>query len=511
MYVDKTKGEYVMLKKKTNVQYSDPTHSKMSRRDAIKLGSLTTAVAATTLMSAPKDLAAQAAKKEVDKKYSSKKHDTIDDLIKIDPNLKRFDQANTAFCKSILSDFGVIPLKPDDNTDMKNAFLNVVFASGGFNPISQKHNPHLKEQKPGHTDIDYALDEGALGVEIFSGSQLARILSNDSGPAIPLPDGKLLPVSLFKQEHPTPGQFKKYPRKHKFDSPEDAAFAIKKAAKLYGADLVGIAPFEERWVYNTEAYIPMDINGSPIKEHVNPFREVKFDFKPKSVIVMVYEMDYEAYKTQPSAIGAAATSMGYSKMLESTVRMSFMLRRLGYNSLHAGNAVGVSVPLAIQAGLGESSRMGLLVTEEYGPRVRIAKVYTDLEIATDKPKTFGVKEFCEICMKCADACPSKAISKIPKTSDPRNKPHNDCNGRGIEKWYNDHQKCLSFWGQNWGECAVCISVCPYNKIDMWHHDAAKAITKIPVLRNLARSFDEIFGYGKSGDEKLMKSYWKEKI
>lgn len=493
------------------VPTSGITKTKLSRRDALKLGSLGAVAATVTVMAQPKKVAAQAVEKTVKASKVIAQHDTIDAIYNIDPNMRRFDQANTSFCKSVLGDFGVVPFKPADNPGLKHAFMNVVFGANGFNPMSGLENTHLKEQKPGHTDLDYALDVGACGAELYTGSSMARICSNDSGPAMPMPDGSLLPLSLFKQDVPFPGMFKKYPRQHQFDTSDDAAYAIKKAAKLFGADLVGVAPFEERWLYNSEVYLPMDPTGMPIPEHVNPFRKVELDFKPKSVIVLGFEMDYETYKTQPSAIGAAATSMGYTNMMETSLRLAFMIRRLGYNSLHAGNAVGVSVPLAIQAGLGEASRMGLLITEEYGPRVRIAKVYTDLDITKDKPKTFGVKKFCETCLKCADACPSQAISHAKRTTDPENKPQNECNGRGIDKWYNDHQKCLSFWGENWGECAVCISVCPYNKIEMWHHDVVKSVTKVPGLRNVARYFDEMFGYGKAGDEKLMNSYWKRRV
>ncbi|QZE15792.1 reductive dehalogenase [Halosquirtibacter laminarini] len=486
--------------------------TKISRRDAIKMGSLTAAVTAFSALVSPRKTVAQTVSTVTDTGESrAKHHQTIDDICRIDPNMERFDQANTAFAKSILDDFGVIPLSKEDNPEMRHAFMNVVFANNGFNMITNQENPHLKEKKIGHRDIDLSLDCGAMALENMTGSSLARVLANESGPSITMPDGTLLPISLYKQSVPTPGQFDVFPRKHYFDSADDATYAIKKAAKLYGADMVGIAPFEERWVYKSEVYLPMDMNGIPVKDKIDPYREVKFGFKPKSVIVLGFEMDYEAYKTQPSAIGAAATSMGYTKMMETSTRLAYMLRRLGYNTLHAGNAVGVSVPLAIQAGLGESSRMGLLVTEEYGPRVRLAKVYTDLDLAIDSPKTFGVKEFCEICQKCADSCPSGAISKAVKTTDPENKPISVCNGRGVDKWYNDHQKCMAFWGENWGECAVCISVCPYNKIDMWHHDAAKVITKVPGLRRLARSFDEIFGYGKAGSEKLMQSFWKRRI
>lgn len=481
----------------------------LSRRDLLKLGAAGTAVTALNTLGRTKT--AKAAQTSL-KKKASQKHTSIDEMVKIAPDLKRFDQAETAFMKSLLGDFGVIPLKPGDDPNMAFAFSNIMFGWTGSNPLSGLENPHLAKQEPGHTDLDYAFSRGGFAMEDFSGSFMARVCSGDSGPALPGPDGKLLSLSLLKQEVPFPGIFKKFPKVSAFESGDDASFAMKKAAKLFGADLVGIAPFEERFLYNTEVYMPLDpVKGIPLKEHVDPFRKVNLGFTPKSVIVLVFEMDYEAYKCQPSAIGETATSMGYSRMMETSLRMAYMIRRLGYNARHASNDTGVSVPLAIQAGLGECSRMGLLVTEEYGPRVRIAKVYTDMEITPDNPKSFGVKAFCEVCMKCADACPSKAISKAVKTTDPDNKPHDACNQVGVDKWYNNHQKCISFWGENWSECGVCISVCPYNKIEMWHHDAAKLITRVPKLNSVARYLDEAFGYGKAHDPKLMKQYWKGRV
>lgn len=483
----------------------------ISRRNLLKLGTLGGAVTAMTALNTTQKSVARAAENEV-KKQTSVTHGSIDKMVKISPDLKRFDQANSAFMKSLLGDFGVIPLKSEDDPKMAFAFSNIIFGWTGHNPLSQLDNPHLAKQEPGHTDLDYALSRGGFAVEDYSGSFMGRVSSGDSGPAMKMPDGKLLPLSLYKQQVPFPGIFKKFPKKTTFKTAKDASFALKKASKLFGADLVGIAPFEERFLYESEVYLPLDpTKGVPYKEHVNPFRKVDLGFTPKSVIVLAFEMDYEAYKCQPSAIGETATSMGYSRMMETSLRVAYMLRRLGYNAHHAGNDTGISVPLAIQAGLGESSRMGLLITEEYGPRVRIAKVYTDLEIEQDKPKSFGVKSFCEVCMKCADACPSKAISKSVKTTDPDNKPQNSCNQVGIDKWYNNHQKCIAFWGESWSECAVCISVCPYNKIKMWHHDAAKLVTRIPGLNSVARYLDEVFGYGKAHDPQLMKDYWKKEV
>lgn len=496
---------------KTEVGVSDKD-ALVSRRDALKLGSIGAAATAVTAVMSAKNVTADVVNKGVESASSPARHGMIDNIVSIDPKMKRFDQANSAFMKSLLSDFGVIPLGKGDNKKIRFALSNIIFGWTGFNPLSRKKNPHLAKQKPGHTDLDYAFSRGGFAVEDYSGSFLGRVCSGDSGPAMPMPGGKLLPLTMYKQGVPFPGIFEKFPRKYKFDTPDNAAYAMKKAAKMFGADLVGIAPFEERWLYNTEVYLPLDpLKGVPYKKHVNPYRKVELGFTPKSVIVLAFEMDYEAYKCQPSAIAETATSMGYSRMLETSLRVAYMLRRIGYNARHAGNDTGLSVPLAIQAGLGECSRMGLLITEEYGPRIRIAKVYTDMEITKDSPKTFGVKEFCEKCLKCADACPGEAISHAEKTTDPENKPQNASNNPGADKWYNDHHKCLAFWGESWSECGVCISVCPYNKIEMWHHDLAKLVTRVPGLNSVARYLDAIFGYGKAYSEKLMSAYWKRRI
>ena len=66
-------------------------------------------------------------------------------------------------------------------------------------------------------------------------------------------------------------------------------------------------------------------------------------------------------------------------------------------------------PNAIQAGLGEYGRHGLVITPEFGTSVRFGKIFTDAPLAHDRPISFGVKEMCEICSACVTGCPSKAI------------------------------------------------------------------------------------------------------
>ncbi len=86
------------------------------------------------------------------------------------------------------------------------------------------------------------------------------------------------------------------------------------------------------------------------------------------------------------------------------------IRNLGYEAIGSMNDTSLAIPYAIQAGLGEYGRNGLLITQKYGPRVRLGKIYTNLDLSHDKPIHFGVKEFCNICNICASECPVKSYT-----------------------------------------------------------------------------------------------------
>ena len=126
-------------------------------------------------------------------------------------------------------------------------------------------------------------------------------------------------------------------------------------------------------------------------------------------IVLAYEMDYEGYKTSPASPSGAATGNGYSRMAFTGACLAEFIRNLGYGAVPCGNNTALSVPLAIDAGLGEKSRMGCLVTPKYGPRVRLNKIFTNMPLDYDTPISFGVEQFCQVCKKCVDNCPSSAL------------------------------------------------------------------------------------------------------
>jgi epoxyqueuosine reductase QueG/predicted GNAT family acetyltransferase len=62
--------------------------------------------------------------------------------------------------------------------------------------------------------------------------------------------------------------------------------------------------------------------------------------------------------------------------------------------------------IATRAGLGWVGKSALLVTEEYGPAVRLATVLTDAEFDVGKPVN---NSHCGDCKRCVECCPGKAI------------------------------------------------------------------------------------------------------
>jgi reductive dehalogenase len=232
------------------------------------------------------------------------------------------------------------------------------------------------------------------------------------------------------------------------DSPKQMSAEVKRAARTFGADLCGITTQDERWIY-AQRYSAQSQGEKP--------NVVPPDLA--NVIIVATAMDYDLVKTVPSALSGAATGLGYSRDIVTVLSLAQYIQNLGYRAVASLNDTALAIPLAIRAGLGEYGRHGLLITSEFGPRVRLGKVFTDLPLGHDRPIRFGVREFCAVCRRCTDACPPKAIPG----GEPSRDVHNASNLKGVRKWTVDAERCFGFWaGQN-SDCSICIRVCPYNK------------------------------------------------
>ncbi|MFX0139890.1 MAG: reductive dehalogenase, partial [Candidatus Hodarchaeota archaeon] len=260
--------------------------------------------------------------------------------------------------------------------------------------------------------------------------------------------------------------------KHKIENYENFTKIIKKVAKFYGASLVGIADVNDKWIYKTGFMRPDDVSEAEAKNEVRGGtapdsiydQPIELPDGMNKVIVMGVEMDEDAISTAPTQPAAAATAIAYSKMAFIISCLGEFIRNLGYRAIQCGNDTALSIPIAIDAGLGALGRNGLLLTPEFGPRVRICKVFTDLPLISDVPNQEfieKVKKYCKTCSKCAEACENDAITK---DENPKFEPVTISNNPGVKKYYVDAEKCFEFWVENSSDCGKCIAACPFSKI-----------------------------------------------
>jgi len=89
---------------------------------------------------------------------------------------------------------------------------------------------------------------------------------------------------------------------------------------------------------------------------------------------------------------------------------------------------------------------------------------TDLPLVPDQPVDNGVEDFCKICRKCANTCPTNSITFGDKVV------HN-----GVEKYKINWLTCYKlrpYVHEHWGSCLTCAAVCPFTKPNVWWHDLA---------------------------------------
>jgi len=240
--------------------------------------------------------------------------------------------------------------------------------------------------------------------------------------------------------------------------PEKTAELIKAVSLQLGSTLVGITRLNPDWVY-----------GYPIRgrgfENLNEPLEIP-DWWTFAIVVGT-PMSWDPMYANPNY---GTSNDAYSRSRVIAARLEAFIKALGYpaRSHVPGTSYDLMVPpIAIDAGLGEQGRNGILITPEVGCNLRPAVVTTNLPVTIDKPIDIGVDDFCLHCKVCAEACPSGAIPMGDKVE-----------VRGYRRWKIDTAKCQNFWTSNLGNmgCRICVSVCPYTRKANWLHKTAMRIS-----------------------------------
>jgi len=386
------------------------------------------------------------------RKVKNSSTDFINEEFDISPQLKRFNQKNDIFSRAIW----------DEKVNPKKFFLSYDIAN------------YAPKKAKGFDHWDYAFRNASWHLTDVIGERDFETKGTVEG---------------FTDYYTI--QTESSPSKAELTSIEDTTNRVKLAAKMFGGGMVGVCNIDERWVYSH--------NFDRKKQEAKPF---DLPEGMKHAIMIIIPMDYELSKTYPAALSGAATGIGYSTGLNCANTIAQFINNLGYNAVASLNDTALNIPMAIEAGLGEYGKNGLLINQKFGPNIRIAKVFTDLPLLADKPVEFGVKKFCNACERCSKNCPVKAIP----FGKPQASPPNFSSQTGIKKWTVNAEKCFKFWvGMN-TDCAICIRVCPYNKdFSKWWHRVGIKFANSP-FRKAVLKIDDIWKFG----ERVLTPKWWQK-
>ena len=244
--------------------------------------------------------------------------------------------------------------------------------------------------------------------------------------------------------------------------------------KQNGAHSAGIARLEDYHLYSHKGRGPL--SGQPIENNHT------------HAIALTVEMNHRMLSYAPAAPAVLESSEQYLRSGVLAMKLAVLIREMGYGATaHIDGNYEVICPLvAVDAGLGTIGRMGLLMTPELGPRVRIAVVTTSIPlIPTPAELDRTVLHFCDHCRKCTDNCPVAAIPEGPRIPE-----------GGVERWRLNSEKCYLYWTIAGTDCGRCMAVCPFSHRDTRLHRFVRwGIKNNLLFRHLAIKLDDVF-YGR---------------
>ena len=224
---------------------------------------------------------------------------------------------------------------------------------------------------------------------------------------------------------------------------------LKAAARKAGADLVGIAdlgPFKvvgsllppnllERFTNAISLAIRLDdaiidgIDRAPTPDYARHYRAVNV-----------------ALDAVTAQLGKWINERGFSAVAVPASQIVDETNLLGSISHKA---------VARMAGIGWQGKSLLIITPQFGPRIRLSTLLTNMPLSTGTP----LKNRCGTCGKCTTACPASAIKNV-----------------GIKDRYETRDDALFFSrcaqqtrqfkslpGIGASVCGVCVRVCPFGK------------------------------------------------
>ena len=280
----------------------------------------------------------------------------------------------------------------------------------------------LEEDLPKRNDVIRYTEDSPTRFDIIKG----RLESDGGSPPVRLVPTMLQCLSGIKESLETLDENPSHPEA---EAPPELIEELEVEAFRLGAASIGYTKLPRRWVFQDKA--------------------VLYD----NAIVVSMEMDADGINSAPSVACMRVVMETYRDLGRINNHLAVFLRERGYGA-HAGhplNGLALYPPLAQMAGLGWMGLNGLIITPEFGPRVRLAAVFTSIQ---NLPFNEGndhqwVRDFCENCRICHRECPPDAFYDNPVL---------DPNG---QETYVRNEECFPYFNEYHG-CSVCVKVCPFN-------------------------------------------------
>jgi len=182
-----------------------------------------------------------------------------------------------------------------------------------------------------------------------------------------------------------------------------------------------------------------------------------------SVAVRLSDIVIDEIKNGPTLIYAHHYRTANQLLDSIAIKASNLIKSQGYKALPIPASQTINSKklkglishkmVATRAGLGWIGKNALLITPQYGPRVRLASVLTNAPLKPSKPIS---ESKCGKCNLCVRTCPAEALKGKNWTLNAKREDLIE-----VDLCHEITERNKKIFGET--ICGVCISVCPFGK------------------------------------------------
>jgi epoxyqueuosine reductase QueG len=223
--------------------------------------------------------------------------------------------------------------------------------------------------------------------------------------------------------------------------------ALKSAARKAGADLVGIAdlvPFKSELCGLPSRTVEQFTNAVSIALHLKDEIVDGINGAPTPDYVRHYREANATLDAMTAELARWVNNRGFAAF---AIPASQIVDEANLSGCISHKAV------ARMAGIGWQGKSLLIVSPQFGPRIRLSTLLTDMPLTADTP----LKNRCGRCVECTEACPAFAVKNVGTR---------DRYGTRDEAL--DFRRCVEQTLQFKARpdigirvCGVCVKVCPF--------------------------------------------------